>query len=246
MLNPNLLSLDDEDLLCDEIIDRQIPVKGAKVNGRNGRIDVHCKFHDGSEGICELKKVTGTMSDINNQLSQYLTHFPNSSGAQRLGILMAPQLDDTVKTALTNGYSVGNVPIAGIEVRRFKDDTTGQVYLTTEVFYSSSNKNRTKYDFGSLKGLSKSRVKVEVAREYSQLNPQDTAAEFRQYLPKIRTAPVLSDQPPYGYSRDKIRFVDGAYFIDNQGRIDEMPDIMAAAANALDQGKLKSKLSESK
>lgn len=245
MLYEQLLALDGGDFSTPFVIDNQIVVPGAKVNGQDGRLDLLIDFGNSTLAIAELKNVTvgedqqGQCEAI-NQLHQYLKNRHNlplrsldnlqeddPMKYRWVGIIVAPDFEPEVEDKLRKGaynLTVGNVtiPVGGIKIQRFKDKATHQVIVLTNAYFALPKTSAfQKFSYNGKTDLGNRDLVWEIVQDYLKRNPTATSQDFDKDFPdnimKRTQAPYYSQ--PNNQLRsflDPIQLADGEFYISNQ------------------------------
>jgi hypothetical protein len=202
--NEEVLDFQDENFPAPEYMECECHLsKGRK--GSNGRLDIVANYNNETLAVIELK--LKSINDVaESQLKDYLESL-SSENLQKLnekvhlplenkkiiGILAAEDVSLDVKTKLIDDYKVTNslldknsveIPVFGIELRRFKNGT--DTFVFTDIFRPQKlSRDYTKYIWNGKK-YAKNRLVLEIVRDFVLKNPKikfnDLQAKFNRGL----------------------------------------------------------------
>ena len=198
MENEDILKLDTENFADVTVLDAEIALKkGRKTSNSDGRIDILAKYGLDYLAVIELK-----INEINeeslNQLEDYLNErhqvwnvYSESwdevdNEPNWIGVLVGSSISPELQRKLQDGYVTqkGEIPIAGMILRRFRSNNN-EIYVITDTFfkYNYTDRDYSKFKF---KGgtYNKARLVNKVVRTYVEENPTISYAELEKDFPK--------------------------------------------------------------
>jgi len=201
--NPEILNLSDDD---DEIRIEENE-KSWRKGENQGRIDLLAFYGDSTAAVIELKN--GILDEpALEQLYEYfkdkkhLEYVANSfelsskEGVQWQGVLVGTGIKDGLKTTIEKNNSSGEIPIAVMTLKRYKDEGEGRIYTITDTVISpkKDKKDHTKYAFdGGLynkRRLVLAMIQTHVKKHFATIDPE----EFKNRLNALRKdKPILMD-----------------------------------------------------
>ena len=192
--NEDILKLDKTNFDSVSVIDEEIALKKGRKSG-DGRIDMLVKYSDEYLGIVELK-----LNEINEesleQLESYLDqreqiiemncgYWESESEPKWIGVLVGNDISSGLREKLIEGYSYkGNIPIAGMTIRRFRSQNN-EVFVVTDTFfnYKYGSKDYSKFRFNGY-SYNKGRLVNAVIKKLIEDKPQTTFSELKQIFPE--------------------------------------------------------------
>lgn len=178
-----------------EIIEEEVELGESKY-----RVDLLVALDRETLGIVEIKRGTFTRDDLDGQLVQrYLVkkdevikkvidweYFDDTPKV--IGICVGEDMDMALQVELAKGITISiekeRIPVVGMAVRRFRSSTTDDTFITVDTYGQLNTKDRTKYDFGDIRGIGKGRVVWNVVARYVNTHPGITIADLLVVFPK--------------------------------------------------------------
>jgi hypothetical protein len=196
--NESILKLNEDDLGQVQIISDELTINKARnEKSTDGRIDLLTLYNNYGFGIIELKNGTLTkehleqLRDYFNGKEQIIDKFPgafdgNKDDPKWIGILVGTKIDDDLLKLIKDEkeYIQGNIPIAAIVIKRYRDEDNGQVFITSDVYFSQKKtKDYTKYKFNN-NDYGKNRLVLAVVKEYIRDNPALSLQDIQKVFEK--------------------------------------------------------------
>ena len=192
--NEEILQLDKENFVNVSVLDEEIALEKGR-RDRNGRIDLLASYGGEYLAIVELK-----LNEINEislkQLEGYLDqkeqilqignkdYWDEEVAPKWVGVLIGNSINPLLQSKLANGYKYKDVPIAGMTIKRFRNDQN-DIFVVSDTFfaYKYSKKDYSKFSF---KGITynKGRLVNAVIRDYVDQNPNVSFSELQKIFPK--------------------------------------------------------------
>ena len=226
--NPELLSLDDEDLSEPSIITMEAVIKNGRKNG-DGRADLVVSYSGGVIGVVELKRGEIDKAAY-DQLSEYMKARKDlmenadlkeyletedvdiQDDKQIVGVLVGTDVNDEVVKLLKTRTDCPRLFVIVLKRRKIERH---DVFVFSDVYQSDPGKDYTKYVIGnSTKKYGKARVVHAVIRRYVDEHPEITYNELLKIFPKqwrgvqrsengcfIRRAQAIQQKESSGYTR---------------------------------------------
>jgi len=198
--NPEVLGLDADQFPAGDvqIIDEELHlVGGGKGNDSDGRIDV-LAFANNFVGVVELKngelqerhldQLRGYLKEKDQILRDHCKEMLKNSDAnfKFIGILVGSSIDMNLAQRLCKGDEFEGVQIAAIELQRYKSETTGNLYVTSNVYFKPKKRDYSKFKFRGGNGLPKNRFVLAVVQDFvgshKELGFSDLKKEFPNEL----------------------------------------------------------------
>jgi len=198
MENEDILKLDDNNFADVNILDAEIALeKGRKTSNKNGRIDILAQYGD-YLAIIELKvneldnKALKQLEDYLNEREQIITKYPDlwteEITPNWIGVLVGSSITPDLQKKLQEGYTYKHnnvdIPIAGMLIRRFRNNHN-EIYVITDTFFNFkyTKRNFSRYEFKG-ETYNKSRLVNAVLKAYVAENPDINYAELEKVFPK--------------------------------------------------------------
>ena len=179
--NQQILALDDDSFNDVEIIEYELTIKdGRSRKNTDGRIDLLVQYSAEYLGVVELKN--DELEEIHlKQLEDYLEQrdqvrdkYSDIIGQEVegdpkwIGILVGTSINSELREKIDAGLKIfgGKIPIAAITIQRFRS-TNGNIYVTTDTYFSPSTKDRSKYKFNGNE-FGKGRLVLAVLKHHIQ------------------------------------------------------------------------------
>ena len=194
--NPQILALDDEVFNDVEIIEYELSIKdGRSRKNTDGRIDLLVQYSAEYLGVVELKN--DELEEIHlKQLEDYLEQrdqvrdkYSDIIGQEYegdpkwIGVLVGTSINPELRKKILDGCKIHvDIPIAAITIQRFRS-TNGNIYVTTNTYFSPTTKDYTKYKFNGDE-FGKGRLVLAVLKHHIQNNPDLTYAKLDKQFPK--------------------------------------------------------------
>jgi hypothetical protein len=102
-----------------------------------------------------------------------------------IGILVGSSIDSSLANKIINGYQTSQgTPIAALTMQRFRSED-GNIFMATDTYFKniSQGKDLSKYNFNGKK-LGKSRLVLEVIKNYVDSHPNISYADLEGKFPK--------------------------------------------------------------
>ena len=193
--NGDILKLDKRNFDNVSVLDEEIALKKGRKDG-DGRIDMLVKYSDEYLGIVELK-----LNEINEeslvQLEGYLaqrqqildldknrSYWENDSAPKWIGVLVGNEISSNLREKLLNGYLYdGNIPIAGMTIRRFRSPNN-EIFVVTDTFFKFNygSKDYSKFQFNGV-AYNKARLVNAVIKKFVEDRPSTTFPDLKQIFP---------------------------------------------------------------
>ena len=191
--NEKILALDDDAFKDVDIIEYELSIKnGRSRKNTDGRIDLLVKYSAEYLGVVELKN--DELEEIHlKQLEDYLEQRDQvrdkysdevEGDPKWIGILVGTSITSELREKIDAGIKIcgEEIPIAAITIQRFRS-TNGNIYVTTNTYFSPTTKDYTKYKFNG-DTFGKGRLVLAVLKYHIQNNPDLTYAELDKQFPK--------------------------------------------------------------
>lgn len=191
--NEDILQLDKDNFVDVSVIDEEIALKKGKKN-RDGRIDLLASYGGEYLAIVELKLKEINLESL-TQLEQYLDkrqqileigekeYWNEEIDPKWVGVLVGSSISPELQSKLNSGYKYNNVPIAGMTIRRFRNDKN-DIFVVSDTYfkYKYGKKDYSKFLFNG-KEYNKGRLVNSVMRYYVDQNPNISFAELKSFFP---------------------------------------------------------------
>lgn len=188
--NPEILDLPSEDLYPVKIVNPELQIKeGRSSKNKDGRIDILAEYGDYTIGVIEIKKGVLEEKDI-DQISDYITaikkniskiegikKMDNYDDLRFVGVLVGSGIKDDLKNQLNGGKIIDeNVPLSGIVIRRYRDNSKN-IYVAKSTYCRFSGRDYTRYKYRN-NVYGKGRLVLEIIRDYIENNSNITYQEL--------------------------------------------------------------------
>lgn len=226
--NPELLSLDDDDLSEPSIIAMEAFIRNGRRRG-DGRADIVVAYRGGILGVVELKRGEIDMSAY-EQLSdylatekglrqikyvkEYLEEEETNDKEKIVGVLVGTSVGEEVIEKINSEKNGGR--IFAISLRRYSVNSN-DVFVLSDVHMAQSGKDRSKYLIGDSRvEYGKGRMVHEVIRRYVEAHPKVTYHELLEIFPKewrgnlkngcfVKKSQALRQKEESGYVRHFLK-----------------------------------------
>lgn len=196
--NEKVLSLDNDRYSDVQVIEEELTLKqGRSSKETDGRIDILATYSNEHIAVIELK--LGELKEIHltqledylNEKEQLLAMFPNildneaTNDAKWIGVLVGSSISNELRSKISNGYTTNNgIPIAALEIQRYRSDR-GIIFVTTNVVFKdmSNNKDNSKYIYENHE-YGKGKIVHKIIKSYVEANQNITFAELEKVFPK--------------------------------------------------------------
>ena len=189
--NEEILKLDKSNFSDVEILDAEIALKEGR-RGGDGRIDILVKYSGEYLGIVEIK-LHQINEDSLEQLQDYLLqkqrilangkdYWQESAPPKWVGVLVGLDISSSLRDKLSNGYEFNGIPIAGMTIRRFRNENEILVISDTYFKYKYSSKDYSKFLYNGLE-YNKGRLVNAVVKHYVEERSPVTFAELKNDFP---------------------------------------------------------------
>ncbi len=193
--NPDILSLDEDDLAEVTIVEAEVALPGGRQSRQgDGRIDLVAVYGDSTAGIVELK--LGELNgDHLKQLEDYLAkadklkpllkEYVEKDDPKLIGLLVGTAITQDLRSRIESGYLVDeSIPVAALTLSRYKGNDNN-VYVVTDTFFRNESRkfDKTKYRLAN-SVYGKNRLVLAVIRKYVEEHPGQTFASLSKAFPK--------------------------------------------------------------
>lgn len=194
--NEEVLSLDNNDFEEVTILDAEIALKaGRKSQKKDGRIDILAQYGADYLGLIEIKKdeinkeTLAQLEDYLTQKEQLLKKHPDFWEDKKtlpkwVGVMVGSSISPELQTLLQNGYAINGIPVAGMVIRRFRNNRN-EIFIITDTFfkYSYSSKDYSKFKFKGIQ-YNKLRLVNAVIKAFVAENQGLSYAELEKKIPQ--------------------------------------------------------------
>ena len=241
--NPELLSLDDDELSEPAIIAMEAFIKNGRCAG-DGRADIVVAYSSGKVGVVELKrgeidkaaynqlseymKARDGLSEV-NELAEYLQKEDVNikDNEQIVGVLVGTDINDEVIKELEQRVSCPKLFVIVLTRRKIERH---DVFVFADVYRSDKGRDYTQYKIdNSTKKYGKARMVQEVIRRYVEAHPNVKYDELQAIFPKewrgvkhsgngcfLRKTEAIRQKDDTGYPRHFLKEGDIIYLSDGE------------------------------
>lgn len=197
MENGDILKLDDDDFSEPTVLDAEIALKKGRTNS-DGRIDLLVQYGMDYLAIAELKineindetleQLRGYLEQRHQIIEKYPEYWEEDGKTKEgepkwVGILAGTSISPDLQKKLQEGYTIGEIPIAGMVIRRFRSDKSEIFVITDTYFKEKGKKDYSKFEFQGQK-YNKGKLVHKVLKTFAEQNPTLTFVDFEQVFPK--------------------------------------------------------------
>ncbi len=193
--NPDVLSLDNDELSEANVLDFEMPLrKGRKSKNTDGRIDLIVQYGDETIAVVEIKlgelkeQHLEQLEDYIGEIKQIEEIIENNSeilNPKYIGVLIGSEIDRNLSGKIESGYQIsGEIPIAALTIKRYRGEDNN-IYVLTDIFFKnlSTRFDKTQYKFnGGVYG--KGRLVLSIVKKYVEDCPEVAFAELERIFPR--------------------------------------------------------------